>query len=126
MKFATVTKAVVVGLVLLLAASAMAATKASVDVKYPINVSGTMLQAGHYNLQWEGSGPDVEVSILQGKAVIAKVPGRLVSLKSAEHAALLTQHNTDGTTSLRGVQFEGKKYALQLQESKAGVEAASK
>jgi len=126
MKFATLSRVLVTGLGLLLSANALAATKAGFDVKYPINVNGTTLQAGHYNLQWEGTGPNVEVSIMQGKALVAKIPGKVVEMKLREHGALLTQHNPDGTTSLRGVQFEGKKYALDLEQSKTSMEAAAK
>jgi len=126
MKFATVSKVLVVGWALLMASTALAATKGSLELKYPMSINGTTLKAGHYSLQWEGSGPTVEVSVMQGKTVVAKVPGKLVSLKDSAHAALLTQHNTDGTTDLRGVQFEGKKFTLELEQPKTSMEAAAK
>src|SRR5215469_14014050 len=115
MKFATVTKSLVMGLVLLLAGSAFAASKASLSLNHDTTVNGTKLKAGDYKLQWDGSGPDVEVSIVQGKNVVAKVPAKLVDLNSnAANDAAVIKNNNDGTSSLAGVRFAGKKYALEL------------
>src|SRR5271167_144548 len=71
MKFATVSKSVVLGLALLLASSAFAATKASLQLSNPVTLNGTTLKAGDYKVQWDGDGPNVEVSFRQGKNVVA-------------------------------------------------------
>jgi hypothetical protein len=126
MKFATVTKSLVVGLALTLASSAFAASKANLTLNNPTNINGTKLKAGDYKLEWDGSGPNVEVSIMQGKKVVAKVPAKVVDLNqsSASNAALLKQ-NSDGTTTLAGVRFQGKKFALDLGEASDGMQAGS-
>jgi hypothetical protein len=126
MKFATVTKSLVVGLALTLASSAFAASKANLTLNNPTSINGTSLKAGEYKLQWDGSGPNVEVSIMQGKKVIAKVPAKVVDLNqsSANDAALLKQ-NSDGTTTLAGARFQGKKFALELGEASDGMQAGS-
>jgi len=126
MKFATVSKSLIMGLALLLASSAFAATKASLTLRNPTIVNGAKLKPGEYKLQWDGSGPDVEVSILQGKNVVAKVPGKLVDLKmAAQNNAALLKSNDDGTSTLAGARFEGKKFALDLVESSDGMQAGS-
>jgi hypothetical protein len=126
MKFATVTKSLVMGLVLLLAGSAFAASKASLTLNHETTVNGTKLKAGDYKLQWDGSGPDVEVSIVQGKNVVAKVPAKLVDLNSnAANDAAVIKSNSDGSTTLAGVRFAGKKYALELGEAADGMQAGS-
>ena len=126
MKFATVSKSLVLGLALTLASSAFAASKANLTLNNPTNVNGTKLKAGEYKLEWDGSGPNVEVSILQGKRVVTKVPAKLVDLQNApsNDAALLKQ-NGDGSTTLAGVRFQGKKYALELNENGDGMQAGS-
>jgi hypothetical protein len=126
MKFATVTKSLVVGLALTLASSAFAASKANLTLNNPTSINGTKLKAGDYKLEWDGSGPNVEVSIMQGKKVVAKVPAKVVDLNqsSASNAALLKQ-NSDGTTTLAGVRFQGKKFALDLGEASDGMQAGS-
>lgn len=118
MKLMTISKSLLLGSALLLASSAFAATKAQLHLQNATSVSGTQLKAGDYKLQWDGTGPNVEVSILQGKNVVAKTTAKLVDLPSASQsdAAVITKRD-DGTASLAGVRFEGKKYALELGDS---------
>ena len=126
MKFATVTKSLILGLVLVLACSAFAATKGSLTLQSAITVNGTTLKPGDYKLQWEGTGPDVEVSIMQGKNVLAKVPAKLVDLASpAANSAAVIRQNADGTNTLAAARFEGKKYSLDLSPSSDGMQAGS-
>jgi hypothetical protein len=118
MKFATVSKSIVLGLALVLASSAFAATKHSLQITDPVNVNGTTLKAGDYKLEWEGSGPNVELNILQGKNVVAKVPAHVVELQApASNDAAVTRTSDGGAKSLTGVRFEGKKIALELGET---------
>jgi hypothetical protein len=126
MKFATVSKSLVMGLALLLASSAFAASKASLILQNPTTINGAKLKAGEYKLQWDGSGPNVEVSIMQGKTVFAKVPGKVVDLsQAARDSAAVVKRNDDGTTTLAGARFEGKKFALELGDSGEGMQAGS-
>jgi hypothetical protein len=131
MKFATISKSVaiksaVMGLGLLLTSGAFAATKADLTLQSPTTINGAQLKPGDYKLQWEGSGPNVEVSIQQGKKVIAKVPAKVVDLNvpSQNNAAVLKM-NGDGTSTLAGARFEGKKFALEIGESSDGMQAGS-
>jgi hypothetical protein len=126
MKFATVTKFAVLGLALLLASSAFAANKANLHVNNTLTVNGTNLKPGDYKLQWEGNGPDVEVSILQGKNVVAKVPAKVIALSNnAASDATVTRHNNDGSSSLAGARFEGKKFAIEVPEASDGMQSGS-
>ena len=126
MKFATVTKLAVLTLALVLASSAFAATKANLHVNNTLTVNGANLKPGDYKLQWEGNGPDVEVSILQGKNVVAKVPAKVVDLTAAPQSdATVTRHNNDGSSSLAGVRFEGKKFAIEVPDANDGMQSGS-
>jgi hypothetical protein len=126
MKFATVSKSLVLGLALLLASSAFAATKASLQLSNPVVVNGTQLKPGDYNLQWEGSGPNVELSIMQGKKVVAKVPAHVVDLdRPATYDAAVTKKNDSGPNSLAGIRFQGKKLSLELGEASDSMQAGS-
>jgi len=126
MTFATISKSVVMGLALLLASSAFAVTKASLNLQSPTTISGTKLKAGEYKLEWDGSGPNVEVSIMQGRNVLAKVQAKVVDLNSpsANNAAVVIKNN-DGTSTLSGARFAGKKFALELGDSGDGMQAGS-
>lgn len=126
MKFATVSKSLVLGLALTLASTAFAASKANLTLNNPTSINGTKLKPGDYKLEWDGSGPNVEVSILQGKKVVTKVPAKIVDLdKAPSNDAALLKQNNDGSTTLSGARFQGKKYALELGESSDGMQAGS-
>jgi len=126
MKFATVSKSLVLGLAVLLASSAFAGTKGSLQLNNPVTVNGTQIKPGDYKVVWEGSGPNVELSILKGKNVIAKVPARVVELQTpASQDAAVTTKNASGPNSLAGLRFEGKKIALELGEASDGMQAGS-
>ncbi len=125
MRFATVSKFMVLGLAILLAASAFAGTKGDLQISDPVTVNGTTLKPGEYRLQWDGNGPNVELSFIQGKKVIAKAPAHIVELQSpaANDAAVIT--STDkGARSLAGIRFQGKKIALDLTESGEAMQVA--
>jgi hypothetical protein len=126
MKFATVLKSLVLGLAVLLASSAFAATKGTLHLNTPATVNGTALKPGDYSLQWTGTGPNVDVSIMQGKTVIAKVSAKVVDLSApATYDAALISRGNGGESTLTGARFEGKKIALELGDSGDGMQAGS-
>jgi hypothetical protein len=126
MKFATVSKSLVLGLALLVTSSAFAATKGSLQINHPVSINGTSLKPGEYKVEWDGAGPEVQVSILQGKNVVAKVPAKVVNLDAAsQNSAAVTKTNDDGSSSLSGVRFQGKKFALELGDSSDSMQAGS-
>jgi len=126
MKCTTFSKSLVLGAALILASSAFAASKANLSIHNPVSVNGTKLKPGDYKLQWEGSGPDVELSIMQGKTVIAKTPAHVVNLDSvSENSAAVTRKSDDGTSNLAGVRFAGKKFALDLGQSTENMQSGS-
>ena len=119
MKFATVSKSLMLSLALVLTtaafASPAAANKGSLQLQNPTSINGTTVKPGDYKLEWDGSGPNVEVSIMQGKNVVAKVPAHVVDLgsPSASNAAVTTK-NGDGSSTLASIRLQGKKFALQV------------
>ncbi len=126
MKFASVSKIMVMGLALLLTSSAFAASKANLTLNSNANVNGTKLKAGDYKLQWDGSGPNVEVNILQGKKVVAKVPAKVVDLdKASSNDAAVLKQDGAGDATLAAVRFQGKKFALELGGTSDGMQAGS-
>jgi hypothetical protein len=114
MKFATISKSLVMGFVLLLAVGAFAANKATISLQHSATINGTTLKPGDYKFEWDGAGPNVEVSISQGKKLIAKVPAKMVNLgsRTPNDAAVFTTAN--GNSTLSGLRFSGKTYGLDL------------
>lgn len=113
-------KSLFLGLALLLATSAFAINKGSLSVKEPLMVNGTKIAAGDYKVQWEGNGPNVELSITQGKKIIAKVPAHMVELDAPSSTdATVVRDNGDGMRSLSEVRLNGKKFAFSIGEEAA-------
>jgi hypothetical protein len=126
MKFATVSKSLFMGFALVLATSAFAATKGSLQLNNPVVLNGTTLKAGDYKVEWDGSGPNVELSILKGKSVVAKTSAHVVDLPAAaQEDAAVTVKNDSGPSSLAGLRFHGKKYGLDLSSASDGMQGGS-
>jgi hypothetical protein len=118
-------KSLLLGLALLLATTAFAANKGSLNVQEPVTVNGTKLAPGDYKLAWDGTGPSVELSITQGKKVVAKVPARMVTLENPSQGdAAVVKDNGDGTKSLSEVRLSGKKFAFAVGEEAAKADAS--
>jgi len=114
-------------LALLLSASAFAVNKGSFNLYGPVTVSGKQLTKGQYQVQWEGSGPDVQVSILSRGKVVTTVPAHLIELtRSGDSDATVWNKKDDGTKSLSEIDFAGKKYALDFRSANAATDSGSK
>jgi hypothetical protein len=115
MKWNHVAKSVVLALAVLVATSAFAGNnKGSLHLGQPAQVNGQEVPAGDYQLRWEGTGSNVEVSFMQGKKVVTKAPAKLVELKSAFGNDASVIDRGSSTPSLTEVRFAGKKYALEI------------
>jgi hypothetical protein len=99
----------------LLATSAFAVNKGSVELMHPTQVAGKQLAAGSYKIQWDGSGDQVQLSIRQGSKEVASTSARVVQIQSPSpnNNALITV-NPDGTRSLSQIRLRGKTFALDL------------
>ena len=120
-------KGLLLGLSVLLATGAFAASKGSLQISAPVSVAGKQLAAGTYDVKWEGSGPNVELSILKGKNVVATVPAHLVDLnRSPDQDAAVVKTTGDGSRELAQIRFSGRKQALEIgQESAASGSGGS-
>jgi hypothetical protein len=131
MKFANVSKGLLLGLSLLLATSVFAANthinKGSLQLENPVTVSGKTLPAGDYSVKWEGTGSSVQLNILQGRKVVASTPARVVDLEQSSNSdAAVLKNNGDGSKSLAEIRFGGKKYAIAIGEESADMSGSSR
>jgi len=118
-------KSLFLGLALLLATSAFAINKGSLSIQEPVTVNGTKIAPGDYKVQWEGTGPNVELSITQGKKVVAKVPAHMVDLGAPSPSdAAVVKNNGDGVKSLSEVRLGGKKFAFSIGQETSKAEAS--
>jgi hypothetical protein len=115
MKWNHVAKSVVLALAVLVATSAFAGSnKGSLHLSEAAQINGQPVAAGDYQLRWEGTGANVEVSFMQGKKVVTKAPAKLVELKDAFNHDATVVDKSATTPAITEVRFAGKKYALAL------------
>jgi hypothetical protein len=126
MKFAHVSKGLLLGLTLLLATSVFAASnKGSMQLLDPVTVSGKQLPAGDYSVKWDGTGPNVELNILRNNKVVATTPARLIDLNQKVNGdAAVLKNNDDGSKTLTEIRFGGRKYALAIGQETASMDGS--
>jgi len=123
MKVSRIVKGLLLAQTLLMATSALAANanRGALKVSEPVTVNGTKLATGDYQVNWEGTGANVEVNISKSNKVLATLPGHLVELDRPAHdSSYTTQRQEDGSASVIEIHFSGKKYKLEV-----GQEAAA-
>jgi hypothetical protein len=114
MKLNNLAKTVVLGLAVLLASSAFASNKGTINVREAFEVNGQQLSPGEYQLRWDGTGSDVEVSFMQGKKEVAKASAKVVTIdKASAFDSAIVDHSA-GKAKISEVRFGGKKYVLAL------------
>jgi hypothetical protein len=114
MKLNNVAKTVVLGLAVLLASSAFASNKGSLQVREAVEVNGQQLAAGSYQVRWDGTGANVEVSFMQGKKEIAKTSAKVIDLQAVSQYDAAVVDHASGKATISEVRFAGKKFALAI------------
>jgi hypothetical protein len=114
MKLNNAAKTVVLGLAVLLASSAFASNKCSLQVRESVEVNGQQLAPGEYQLRWDGTGSNVEVTFMQGKKEVAKTSAKVVSLDKAYDYDSAVLDHASGKTTVSEVRLAGKKYELAI------------
>jgi len=113
------------GAVVLLAGSALAASKGSLQLQHPTSVGGKQLATGDYTVQWEGTGDQVELKIYQGKNEVASTSAHVMKVEHpTEYNQAVVSTNGDGSSSLSEIRFRGKNFALQVSNEGGGSGAA--
>jgi len=125
MKLNNLAKFTVLGLAVLLATGAFASNKSTLNVQETVQVNGHQLPAGEYQVRWDGSGPDVQLSIMKGKKEVAKTTARVVELdeKSPYDSAVVDRSGSTPTVSQ--LRFAGKKFALVIGGEASSASASS-
>ena len=115
----------VMSFAMLLATTAYAANQGSLHVQSTTMAGKTQLPAGEYTVQWEGTGPDVELKIKLHNRVKAKVPAKVIPLDQPfrEDAAILDTDGNGGRRFLE-IRFSGKKFFFQIEPQSASTTCA--
>ena len=102
---------------LLLSTAVLAAktNKKDMHIYENAKLQGTTLQPGDYKVEWNGPGPNVQVSIVQDGATVATVPARVVTETTAhDHDGYVLHSAKNGSKAIQEIFFSGKKYDLKI------------
>ena len=114
MRNSNLAKCFVLGLAVLMATAAFAVNKSSLHFQEAVEVNGQTLPAGDYQIRWDGTGPSVEISIMQGKKEVAKTPAKVIELKDASPYDSTVVDRSSGKPTVSEIRFAGKKTALAI------------
>jgi hypothetical protein len=94
--------------------------KGTLNLSEKMNVEGKSLDPGTYKVEWNGTGPTVQVSLLEGKQTVATFPAQLTeqSNKNADNA-YGSVAEPDGSRSLTAIYIGGKHTILNVEQSTA-------
>jgi hypothetical protein len=117
-------KYVLIGIAILIGTNTFAADNGPLNLMSPVTVAGTRLAAGSYNLQWEGSGPGVQLNVRKGQKIVASTPAELIPVDHPfdSNEAVISVEN-DGRRNLIEIHFSKKKFALEIKPQSAATSA---
>ena len=99
----------VLGLAVLVATGALASNtnnKGSFHVSEAVEINGQQIPAGYYDLRWQGTGSNVELTLMQGNKEIAKTNARAGRTRKSLGDSVST--TASGAASVSQFRFAGK------------------
>lgn len=114
MKLTNLAKTVVLGLAVLLASSAFASNRGTLQVRESFDVNGQQLSPGEYQVRWDGTGSTVEVSFLKNNKEVAKTSAKVLTLDKASGSDSAVIDHSSGKATISELRFAGKKFVLAI------------
>jgi hypothetical protein len=94
----------------------------SVDISHVVQIGGTTLKPGNYEVEWQGTGPAVRVSFQQNGKTLVTAPGTLkTNDDQVTQDAIVTEATGAGTLTLKEVRFGRQKEALVFDQDPGGM-----
>jgi hypothetical protein len=103
------------------AAFARESNKTTLNIYEKVTVNGKALNPGKYTVDWDGSGPNVQVNILQGKQTMATIPAHLTESATTNTSnAYGSTAQADGSRALTTIYVGGKRTTIELGQAQSG------
>jgi hypothetical protein len=90
----------------------------SVQISDSVQVGGTQLKPGNYKLEWQGTGPEVQVNFVRDGKTVATAPGTLKT--NDPHVTqddMVTSTTSLNTKTLKEIDFSHNKESLVFEQS---------
>ena len=114
--------AVLSTLALLFPSGALARNNAhSVQILGVVQLGSAQLRPGNYKVEWQGTGPAVQVSFQQNGKTVVTVPATLkTNDDQVTQDSIMTEATSADTTELKEIDFGRQKEALVFDQSPDG------
>jgi hypothetical protein len=94
----------------------------SVEISDVGQIGSTQLKPGNYKVEWQGTGPAVQVSFQQNGKTMVTVPGTLkTNDDQVTQDAIVTEATSTGTSTLKEIDFGHQKLALVFDQNPGGM-----
>ncbi len=94
----------------------------SVEIFDVVQIGSTQLKPGNYKVEWQGTGPAVQVSFQRNGKTVVTVPGTLkTNDDQVTQDAIVTEATSAGTSTLKEIDFGHQKEALVFDQNPGGV-----
>jgi hypothetical protein len=94
----------------------------SVEIFDVVQIGTTELKPGNYKVEWQGTGPVVEVSFRRDGKTVATVAGMLkTNDDQVTQDAIQTEATGTGTSTLKEIDFGHQKEALVFDQNPGGM-----
>ena len=116
------------GSALLLSSAALAGenNRGKLALTDNVVIDGKAIERGDYRVEWDGSGPAVQVKLLQGKQIVATLSAHLTEqgVRNPQDA-YSTFTEPDGSRELTAIYPGGKRLALEFDHSAASSQSGN-
>jgi hypothetical protein len=89
-----------------------------VEIPAFVQVGSTQLKPGNYDVKWQGTGPEIQVSFVQNGKTVATVPGTLKT--NDPHVTeddIVTETTSANLKTLKAIDFSHNKQSLVFEQS---------
>ena len=90
----------------------------SVDISEPVQIGNTQLKPGSYKIEWQGTGPEVQVNFVRNGKTVATAPGTLKA--NDAHVVqddVVINTSSANTKTLEEIDFAHNKESLVFEQS---------
>jgi hypothetical protein len=90
----------------------------SIEIYDSIQVGGTQLKPGSYKVEWQGTGPEIQVNFVRDGKTVATATGTLKTNDAqVVRDAIVTDTNSAKTETLKEIDFGHNKESLIFEQS---------
>jgi hypothetical protein len=94
----------------------------SVEIFHAVQIGTTELKPGKYKVEWQGTGPAVEVSFRRNGKTVVTVAGTFKTNDGqVTQDAIVTEATGTGTSTLKEIDFGHQKEALVFGQNPSGM-----